>query len=307
MIMKKSSFLFLSLPFLLLSFCGCDLSDLEFEYTGYSSNEAFEDQFNAIQGDRIQGNVLDNDWVFTTHRFEDLNIETVQGFNVRLRPTGDFTYEPPPTYFGRDTFWYTLLTIDKSGEARDPSQRRVYLNIIEKARTGHFADPRDGQQYATILLDDGNVWMAENLNVDLEGSFWYENDPENGALYGRLYTWPVAKEACPEGWHLPSKEEVIAITEPFKIPTNAQFPIRDINYYAHYEGGFTGLDLVTSGMRGESEKFGGLDYEAAVYWTSTLKEDSSKAYELWLDKMSAKIYERDTSNAYPCRCVKNNQ
>ncbi len=53
--------------------------------------------------------------------------------------------------------------------------------------------------------------MAENLNYDASGSKCYENEPDNCQIYGRLYDWETAKTACPEGWHLPSKNEYDAL------------------------------------------------------------------------------------------------
>ncbi|MDR1812995.1 MAG: fibrobacter succinogenes major paralogous domain-containing protein [Candidatus Fibromonas sp.] len=69
-----------------------------------------------------------------------------------------------------------------------------------------FTDPRDGKVYRTVKIGD-QVWMAENLNFDCPGSKYYDNDPENAEKYGRLYDWEMAKNICPPGWHLPSKEE----------------------------------------------------------------------------------------------------
>jgi len=45
------------------------------------------------------------------------------------------------------------------------------------------------------------------LNYEAEGSKFYENNPDNGAKYGRLYTWETAMKVCPKGWHLPTGEE----------------------------------------------------------------------------------------------------
>jgi uncharacterized protein (TIGR02145 family) len=53
--------------------------------------------------------------------------------------------------------------------------------------------------------------MAENLNYDMPDSWCYDDDPENCAVYGRLYTWEAAKKACPECWHLPSEEEWVIL------------------------------------------------------------------------------------------------
>jgi uncharacterized protein (TIGR02145 family) len=49
--------------------------------------------------------------------------------------------------------------------------------------------------------------MAENLNVETEDSWCYDNKESNCEKYGRLYNWNAAKTACPAGWHLPSREE----------------------------------------------------------------------------------------------------
>lgn len=49
--------------------------------------------------------------------------------------------------------------------------------------------------------------MAGNLNYETANSWTYNDDPANGNIYGRLYTWDAAITACPSGWHLPSDDE----------------------------------------------------------------------------------------------------
>ena len=68
-----------------------------------------------------------------------------------------------------------------------------------KNKFSSFKDARDGQTYQTVQLM-GKTWMAQNLNFDLGNESWlFDDNPENGKKYGRLYSWEAANEACPAG------------------------------------------------------------------------------------------------------------
>ncbi|MBC7912792.1 MAG: fibrobacter succinogenes major paralogous domain-containing protein [Pyrinomonadaceae bacterium] len=102
----------------------------------------------------------------------------------------------------------------------------------------------DGNVYHTVKIGD-QIWMAENLKVtryrngnpifhikeskkwkDLtEGAYCnYNNDSGYTANYGCLYNWYAVNDLrtlAPEGWHIPSKEEVATLINNTKGDTLA--------------------------------------------------------------------------------------
>ncbi|MCP4136847.1 MAG: hypothetical protein GY754_38105 [bacterium] len=80
-----------------------------------------------------------------------------------------------------------------------------------------IVDERDDQTYKTISIK-GKTWMAQNLNYDDStgnNSWIYKEDTIKEKKYGRLYIWESAMNACPDGWHLPSKKEWHNLTKQF--------------------------------------------------------------------------------------------
>ncbi len=79
---------------------------------------------------------------------------------------------------------------------------------------GVFTDKRDNQKYKVVKVGD-QVWLAQNLAYNMGNGispcYQYDCSAEDHS-YGRFYTWIDAQKACPDGWHLPSKGEIGALT-----------------------------------------------------------------------------------------------
>jgi uncharacterized protein (TIGR02145 family) len=94
---------------------------------------------------------------------------------------------------------------------------------------------QEGNVYKTILIGTME-WMAENLNTsiyrngdaiatNLDHAAWsnttsgawayYNNDASYACPYGKLYNWYAcvdARQLCPVGWHVPTYDEWVVLT-----------------------------------------------------------------------------------------------
>lgn len=158
-------------------------------------------------------------------------------FDDPMDPATGFHGLPGNAY----TLEWTITTV--CGSTSDD----VMISFIAFICGNPFYDDRDGQTYATVVIDN-QCWMAENLNTgsqinstsggyqqtdndDIE-KYCYGNDPDQCDEYGGLYEWPEAMDyaslegaqgICPEGWHIPTDDE-------WKILSgnvDSEFPVGD--------------------------------------------------------------------------------
>ncbi len=160
-----------------------------------------------------------------------------------------------------------------------------------------FTDLRDSISYNTIKIR-GQLWMAESLKYnDTTGSYCYDQDPENCRDYGRLYTWEVAKNVCPQGWHLPNRTEWRILLNVYggegKIAYKHLTPGGNSDFYA-YLGGY----LHMKGLFSDKEK-------GAYFWSSTEK-DYNFAWQCDLRKEynTAAVTALNKKHFFSVRCIK---
>ena len=155
-----------------------------------------------------------------------------------------------------------------------------------------ITDPRDGQVYWVVNLR-GSFWMAENLNYEMEDSWWYNDDPSLGSIYGRLYSWDSAKEACPPGWRLPTHQEITELITFYGTTGQA--------YEALIEDGGSGFNALLGGWRYPVSGYYGLEL-GGVYWSGTeIEPQSAWCYEFYSGRLRNGYSYQVYGNS--CRCL----
>lgn len=171
----------------------------------------------------------------------------------------------------------------------------------------------DGNVYPTVTIGN-KVWMAANLRVtryrngdDItlapDSTPWnksttgarcyYNNDTAHVAATGLLYNWYVINDSrniAPEGWHIPTDEEITALTaELEKYPDQAsKLKANGLGGYRFY----TGRTYHTRGFNG--------------YWWST-----NRSFEIfdWSSRLFTTLADVQRNNyeasyGLAIRCVK---
>ena len=128
----------------------------------------------------------------------------------------------------------------------------------------------------------GVVWMAENLNIETDGSYCYNDVPDNCSIYGRLYTYEAAQTACPDGWHLATATEWDFLNNTVGTNSSASYYLKSTTGWWTDVGngndayGFTALP---GGIRSIDGVYSDLTL-AGYFWAEGPTEGNSVSYEL---------------------------
>lgn len=178
----------------------------------------------------------------------------------------------------------------------------------------------EGQIYNTVQIFS-QCWLRENLNVgimipgaqnmsnnDMIEKYCYNDDSVNCITYGGLYQWVEimqytstqgAQGICPIGWHIPSDEELTALTTYFGGEDIAGGPMKEAgtthwnppNSGATNSSGFTALPGGIRDMDGSFKSLGrqgdfwtSTTYGVPYAWIRRLYNDITNAYPAPMDK-----------------------
>ena len=162
-----------------------------------------------------------------------------------------------------------------------------------------YYDKRDGTAYTVKRLPDGKVWMTQNLAYTT-GAYRVSDNAE----YGAYYTWSVAQNVCPAGWHLPSggsSGEYATLDRAYGYSGSNRTDAQAIQNYQLTTGNWPGMVL-------SGQYLNGTDYtgDRVLHWTSTAS-DSSNAYSFHFNTQSSKpmypVYPYPKTAAATVRCV----
>jgi len=175
---------------------------------------------------------------------------------------------------------------------------------------GTMTDPRDNQTYETTTIN-GRTWLGANLNFVTPTSRVYDDDPANGSIYGRLYTWEDALTAVPSGWRLATVEDWEQLDS--ALGENAGSKLKSLDGWI--ESDFPDLHQGTNevGFNGvASGRWNMYDYQTlnqfSGYWLYDEVHDTTdnSIYGvLGYDKSWMTTYYRSKEWAFSVRCVKN--
>ena len=188
----------------------------------------------------------------------------------------------------------------------------------------------DGNVYETIVIGN-QTWMKTNLNVSnykdgtpipevtdpaewatLTTGAWcyYDNDPEKGKLYGKLYNWYAVNDKrglAPTGTSIPTDAEWTTLTNFIGSEAGGKMKESDTsnwtspNSEATNSTGFTGLPGGICISNGDFHFIG--DYG---YWWSATSVDAATAWNRSLgynSSIACRSYD-DKNYGFAVRCIK---
>ncbi len=140
----------------------------------------------------------------------------------------------------------------------------------------------------------------------------YENNPDNGKMYGKLYNWFAVNDKrglAPEGWHISANSDWSALIKNLKGVDIAGTKLKSAAVWKSKKGtNDIGFNALPSGFRDPDGKFRNLGM-ACQFWSNSVPvavKPTNKIFSLMLDDntVEAKYYQSEKGAGYSVRCEK---
>ena len=156
-------------------------------------------------------------------------------------------------------------------------------------------------------MQDGKIWMTENLDIDKHPSFCYDDAIRHCNRFGRLYTWESASNACNalgNGWRLPTDQEWTTMISYYGGVDQDSILENPPTYGQLVSDGASGLNVKLGGNRSIIGRYERIEAHG-FYWSST-EADSAEAYfyNFAKNKMLVNRHSADKRMAFSVRCVR---
>ena len=199
-------------------------------------------------------------------------------------------------------------SVGSSGSAKTSSSSTASLSGYNPPAGNYGEVVYKGQKYRTVTIGD-QEWMAENLNYAVDGSYCYNDAAQNCDKFGRLYSWEAARNACPEGWHLPDSMEWTVLFK--SVGTDAATHLKATSGWDSNTAG-NGDDAVGFSVlpAGGGSISGGVVYyssltNGAVFWTNKKISDSeARSVSIYGKDKNPEFIEGNINDRRSVRCLK---
>jgi uncharacterized protein (TIGR02145 family) len=117
-------------------------------------------------------------------------------------------------------------------------------------------------------IESNEEWVKAGENKQPAWCY-YDNDPANGAKYGKLYNWYAVNDPrglCPVGWHVPSDKEWTKLIDYLGGESNGSVKMKSLSGFSGNFGG--------SRIGGDDARFHWIG-EDGCWWSSTEKETAT--------------------------------
>ena len=185
-----------------------------------------------------------------------------------------------------------------------------------------------------FVLIGKQSWTSENLNVDrfrngdlipeaktiqeweaagnAKSPAWcyYDNDPNNGAKYGKLYNWYAVNDTrglAPTGWHVPTDAEWTILSDFLGGENQAGTKMKSTSGWSASGNGSNSSGF--SGLPGGYREFNGYFSYVGYFgnWLSASEFNVSDAWDRRLYSFHADLYRSSSNNknlGFSVRCVR---